>query len=91
MKHKEKVKKEAENNKGIGFVALGEISRCAKNEYFEPKLKDIFNMIQMEVNNIPPELAKNNNITFYVRPHGNSDVLTCIKDLCVKYGDQIEE
>lgn len=50
---KEKIKKEAEINKGVAFISFGKISLLAKRELFQEHLDQIFNLIDQEIK--PPK------------------------------------
>ena len=50
-------KKDGENLRGIGFIALGKISLIMPlKQQFQPYLKDIFNLIDIEIKK--PIIAK---------------------------------
>ena len=63
MNKKEKDKKEAEINKGTGFISLGKISLLASRPMFQPHLPAIFNLIETEIK-IPQNFSKEH----YCRP-----------------------
>jgi len=77
---KEKVKKEVEISKGIGFISFGKISLFARKDLFEEHLNKILKLIEQEIK--PPKFDPE----IYCKPLQNTDVLVCIKYIAINYG-----